>query len=81
MLFLPIITYCYLVATAFLNLIPKSILKMFLGVELKAKTNNGSFDDSRGLGSDTLTVRFSSPISINEIVFAARENLSQNALS
>ena len=39
---------------------------------MKAKTNNGSFDDSRGLGSDTSTVRFSSPISINEIVFAAR---------
>ena len=72
MLFLLIITYCYLVATAFLNLIPKSFLEMFLGVELKAKTNNGSFDDSRGLGSDTSTVRFSSPISINEIVFAAR---------
>ena len=45
---------------------------MFLGVELKAKTNNGSFDDSRGLGTHTSDVRFSSPISINEIVFAAR---------
>ena len=43
-----------------------------MGVELKAKTNNGSFDDPRGLGANTSDVRFGSPISINEIVFAAR---------
>jgi len=41
-------------------------------LELTAKTNSGSFDDPRGLGANTLDVRFSSPISINEIVFAAR---------
>ena len=39
---------------------------------MKAKTNDGSFDDPRGLGTNTLDVRFSSPISITEIVFAAR---------
>ena len=41
-------------------------------LELKAKTNSGSFDDPRGLGANTSDVRFGSPISINEIVFAAR---------
>ena len=40
--------------------------------ELKAKTNSGSFDDPRGLAANTSEVRFGSPISINEIVFAAR---------
>jgi hypothetical protein len=55
-----------------LNLNPKSIFEMFLGVELKAKTNSGSFNDPRGLGSDTSDVRFSRPISIDEIVFVAR---------
>ncbi len=40
--------------------------------ELKAKTNSNSFNDPRGLNARTSDVRFSSPISINEIVFAAR---------
>ena len=38
---------------------------------MKQKTNDGSFDDPRGLGADTSTVRFGSPISMSEIVFSA----------
>jgi len=68
---LVIITYCYLVATAFLNLNPKSILKIVLGVELTAKTNDGSFDDPRGIYGSTVGVTFDSPISISQIGFAA----------
>jgi len=41
-------------------------------LELTAKTNSSSFDDPRGLSAHTSTVQFSSPISINEIVFSAR---------
>ncbi|TSA55890.1 hypothetical protein D4R42_04615, partial [bacterium] len=38
----------------------------------KAAANQGDFDDPRGLYSRSSEVRFSSPISMNEIVFAAR---------
>jgi len=68
MLFLLIITYCYLVATAFLNLKPKSILEMVLGVELKAKTNDCSFDDPRGMYGSNENVSFGSPISMSDLL-------------
>jgi len=38
----------------------------------KATANQGDFDDPRGLYSRSSEVRFSSPINMNEIVFAAR---------
>jgi len=65
------ITYCYLVATAFLNLNPKYFSEFTLGVELTAKTNSGSFDDPRGIYGNTADVSFGSPICMDQIVFAA----------
>ena len=66
-----IITYCYLVATAFLNLNPKLISEFALGDELTTKTNSGSFDDPRGIYGSTADVSFGSPICMDQIVFAA----------
>ena len=40
-------------------------------LELKAKTNSGSFDDPRGVYGSTEDVTFGSPISMSQIVFAA----------
>ena len=66
-----IITYCYLVATAFFSLNPKSLLENCLGAKLTAKTNISSFDDPRGIVGSTAQVTFGNPISMDQIVFAA----------
>lgn len=66
-----IITYCYLVETAFFNLNPKFISDVVLSTELSAKTNSGSFDDPRGVYGNTEEITFGSPINVDQIVFAA----------
>ena len=38
---------------------------------MKAKTNDGSFDDPRGVYGSTEDVSFGSPINMSQIVFAA----------
>lgn len=62
MLFLHIITYCFLEVTSLLNLNSKLISEFALGDELTAKTNNSSFDYPRGIYSITADVSFGSPI-------------------
>ena len=69
--FLVIITYCYFVAAAFFCLEPKFCLEYCLGAKLTAKTNISSFDDPRGIIGSTSQVTFGSPLSMDQIVFAA----------